>query len=144
MNLLDPAFGTWDDLLSAAADDVSMSYYRAGLDPRTATWGQRNTAMIDHPFARLLPRWAASRIGMPADQLPGDSNMPRVQDPSFGASERFVVSPGREASGIFHMPGGQVSNPYSPFFRAGHEDWVHGNPTPFLPGAAEHVIELLP
>jgi penicillin amidase len=143
-HLLDPAFATWDDLLAAAADDVSQSYERAGLDPRTATWGQRNTAMIDHPFARLLPRWAASRIGMPADPLPGDSNMPRVQDPSFGASERFVVSPGREASGIFHMPGGQVSNPCSPFFRAGHEDWVRGDPTPFLPGSPEHVIELLP
>ncbi len=144
MHLLDPAFATWDDLLAAAADDVSQSYERAGLDPRTATWGERNRAMIDHPFARLLPRWAASHLGMPADLLPGDSNMPRVQDPSFGASERFVVSPGREASGIFHMPGGQVANPCSPFFRAGHEDWVRGDPTPFLPGAAEHAVELLP
>jgi penicillin amidase len=144
LHLLDPAFASWDDLLAAAADDVSLSYERAGLDPRTATWGQRNTAMIDHPFARLLPRWAARLIGMPADPLPGDSNMPRVQEPSFGASERFVVSPGREASGIFHMPGGQVANPLSPFFRAGHEDWVRGDPTPFLPGPPVHVVELLP
>jgi penicillin amidase len=143
-NLLDAAYGSWGDLMAAAADDVSSSYERDGLDPRTATWGQRNTAMIDHPFARMLPRWLASRLGMPPDQLPGDSNMPRVQDPSFGASERFVVSPGHEADGIFHMPGGQNSNPYSPFFRAGHEAWVRGDPTQFLPGASEHTLELTP
>jgi penicillin amidase len=81
---------------------------------------------------------------MPADELPGDSHMPRWQDVDFGSSERFVVSPGREASGIFHMPGGQVSNPCSPFFRAGHESWVHGDPTPFLPGMTEHTVALAP
>jgi penicillin amidase len=143
-HLLAPAYANWDDLLAAAADDVSLSYERAGLDPRTATWGQRNTARIEHPFAQLLPRWAASWFSMPDDPLPGDSNMPRVQDPSFGASERLVVSPGHESGGIFHMPGGQNSNPYSPFFRAGHEAWVRGDPTPFLPGATEHTLELLP
>jgi penicillin amidase len=143
-HLLDPSYPTWDDLLAAAADDVSLSYEKAGLDPRTATWGQRNTARIGHPFAQMLPGWAAAWFSMPADPLPGDSNMPRVEEPSFGASERFVVSPGREASGIFHMPGGQNSNPYSPFFRAGHEAWVRGDPTPFLPGPPEHRLELVP
>jgi penicillin amidase len=144
IHLLDPAYATWDDLLAAAADDVSLSYQEDGLDPRTATWGQHNTARIEHPFARMLPGWAASWLSMPADPLPGDSNMPRVQDTAFGASERFVVSPGREAEGIFHMPGGQNSNPYSPYFRGGHEAWVRGDPTPFLPGASEHTLELLP
>ena len=81
---------------------------------------------------------------MPEDQLPGDSHMPRVQEPSNGASERFVVSPGREAEGIFHMPGGECANPLSPYFRAGHEAWVRGDPTPFLPGPAQHTLELLP
>jgi penicillin G amidase len=143
-HLLAPAYATWDDLIAAAADDVSSAYEKEGLDPRTATWGQHNAAGIAHPFAQLLPRWASSWISMPADPLPGDTNMPRVQDPAFGASERFVVSPGHEAEGIFHMPGGQNSNPYSPFFRAGHEAWVRGDPTPFLPGATEHTLELLP
>jgi penicillin amidase len=143
-NLLDPAFHTWDDLLVAAADDVAGAYAKQGLDPRTATWGQRNTARIEHPFARMLPRWAAGWLSMPADELPGDSHMPRVQDASFGASERFVVSPGHEAAGIFHMPGGQCSNPLSPYFRAGHEAWVRGDPTPFLPGPPEHALALSP
>jgi penicillin amidase len=81
---------------------------------------------------------------MPSDPLPGDENMPLVQGPSFGASERFVVSPGHEANGIFQMPGGQCANPLSPYFSAGHEAWVHGEPTPFLPGAAEHALSLDP
>jgi len=143
-HLLDPAFGTWDDLLAAAADDVSESLEKQGVDPRSATWGRRNTARIEHPFARSLPRWAASWLSMPADPLPGDSHMPRVQEPSDGASERFAVSPGREAQGIFHMPGGQSANPLSPYFSAGHEAWVRGEPTPFLAGPAQHTLELVP
>jgi penicillin amidase len=143
-NLLDPAFHTWDELLVAAADDVSAAYAKQGLDPRKATWGERNTARIGHPFTNFLPRWASGWLSMPRDELPGDSHVPRVLDTDFGASERFVVSPGHEASGIFHMPGGQVSNPLSPFFRAGHEAWVRGDPTPFLPGSTEHTLTLSP
>jgi len=144
LHLLSPAFKTWDELLVAAADDVSDSYAREHADPRTATWGERNAARIEHPLAQTLPRWAASWLSMPADPLPGDTNMPRVQDVSFGASERFAVSPGRESEGVFHMPGGQSSNPLSPYFRAGHEAWVRGLPTPFLPGPAEHALTLEP
>ena len=36
---------------------------------------------------------------MPAQPLPGDQHMPRVQGEAFGASQRLVVSPGREAQG---------------------------------------------
>jgi penicillin amidase len=143
-HLLDPSYRTWDDLLVAAADDVSEGLRKAGLSPSGARWGLRNTARIEHPFSRFLPRWASSWLAMPADELPGDSNMPRVQDPSFGASERFDVAPGHEAEGIFHMPGGQCGNPLSPYFQAGHEDWVRGNPSPFLPGAAVHALSLVP
>ena len=81
---------------------------------------------------------------MPAEPLPGDRDMPRVQGPAFGASERFVVSPGHEEEGIFHMPGGQSGNPLSPFYRAGHQAWAHGVPTPFLPGPTVHTLRLHP
>jgi penicillin amidase len=143
-NLLDPSFRTWDELLAAAADDVSQLYAKQGEDPATTTWGRVNTARISHPLAQALPRWAAGVLSMPADPLPGDANMPRVQEASFGASERFAVSPGHEDQGIFHMPGGEASNPLSPYFRAGHEAWVRGDPTPFLPGPTEHTMDLSP
>ncbi len=143
-HLLDPAFATWDDLLAAAVDDVSALYRREGADPSRATWGERNTARIGHPLARNLPSWLSGWLSMPFEPLAGDSNMPRIQEPSFGASMRFVVSPGREAQGIFHMPGGECSNPLSPYFRAGHGAWVRGEPTAFLPGAPEHSLALNP
>ncbi len=143
-HLLNPRFNSWDDLLVAAADDVVDQLDRQHVSLAHATWGARNTAHIQHPLANALPGWLTGWLNMPADQLPGDVNMPRVQGPAFGASERFVVSPGREAEGIFHMPGGQSGHPLSPFFRAGHEAWVKGEATPFLPGKTEHTLELRP
>lgn len=76
--------------------------------------------------------------------LPGDIAMPRVQGPDFGASERMVVSPGHEADSIIHMPGGRSGHPLSPYWGAGHDDWVHGRPTPFLPGQPQHTLRLEP
>ena len=57
---------------------------------------------------------------------------------------RFAVEPGREEAGYFHMPGGQSGHPLSPFYRAGHDDWVQGRPTPFLPGPTEYMLTLHP
>jgi penicillin amidase len=70
--------------------------------------------------------------------------MPRVQAPSFGASERLAVSPGHEDQGIFEMPGGESGHPLSPFYAAGHQAWVEGKPSPFLPGTTAHTLMLEP
>jgi penicillin amidase len=67
-----------------------------------------------------------------------------VAAPDFGASERMVVSPGYEADGIIHMPGGQSGHPLSPFWSAGHADWVHGRATRFLPGEARYSLRIVP
>ena len=143
-HLLNPDFKTWDDLLVTATDDVLARLDRESVSPEHATWGRANTAHIVHPFSRTLPGYLASWLNMPADPLPGDHDMPRVQAPADGASERFVVSPGRESEGIFHMPGGQSGHPLSPYYRAGHAAWVRGDPTPFLPGKTEHTLTLSP
>jgi penicillin amidase len=139
-HLLNPRFARWDDLLLAAADAVT-----ARLEPLDrATWGRANLAHIQHPFSRLLPGPLARLLDLPADGLPGDEDMPRVQTPRYGASERFAVAPGHEDEGIFEMPGGQSGHPLSPFYRAGHEAWVRGEPAPFLPGRAAHTLVLNP
>ena len=70
--------------------------------------------------------------------------MPRVQSPWYGASERMVVSPGREEEGLFHMPGGQSGHPLSPYYLAGYEAWETGEPTSFLPGPTVHRLTLAP
>jgi penicillin amidase len=107
------------------------------------TWGERNTAAIRHLLSGSIPGLGKA-LDMPKDQLPGDSNMPRFQAPSAGASERMAVSPGREGEGFFHMPCGQSGHPLSPFYRAGHEAWVRGEPAPFLPGPSVHTLTLVP
>jgi penicillin amidase len=143
-HMLDPKYRTWDEELLAAVDDL-LTYYEeqsAGI-LSGRTWGERNTTRIRHPLSGGIPfvgRW----LDMPSRQLPGDQDMPRVQGPGFGASERLVVSPGREQEGFFHMPVGQSGHPMSPFYRAGHDAWEEGKPTPFLPGKAEHVLKLVP
>jgi penicillin amidase len=142
--LLNPEHRTWESLLLAAADDVLADADQQGVALAKYTWGARNTLRMQHPFARFLPAWIARYVSMPAEQLPGDSNMPRAQGVAFGASERLVVSPGHEDQAIFEMPGGQSGHPLSPFFRAGHDAWVKGAPTPLLPGPAVHTLTLAP
>ena len=70
--------------------------------------------------------------------------MPRFQSADAGASERLVVSPGREAEGFFHMPDGESGHPLSPHYRDGHQAWVSGEPLPFLPGPPVDVLTLVP
>jgi penicillin amidase len=42
------------------------------------------------------------------------------------------------------MPTGQSGHPLSAFYRKGHDEWVHGQPSPFLPGETQHKLELVP
>ncbi len=142
-HLLSPRYADWNELFEDAAREVRDELAKRGpLAQRT--WGEHNTAKICHPLARALPAWARSSLCMPFEPLPGDVAMPRVQSPDFGASERMVVAPGHEADGIIHMPGGQSGHPLSPFWGAGHDDWVQGRPTPFLPGAAVYTMRMAP
>ena len=143
-HLLTAEYLTWDELLLAAADDVLRWAGQQARPLARLTWGARNTVRIQHPFSRFLPPPLARLLDMPAEPLPGDNDMPRVQSPTFGASERFVVSPGHEEEGICHLPGGQSGNPLSPFYRAGHEAWARGEFTPFLPGPTAHTFRLEP
>ncbi|WP_062354922.1 penicillin acylase family protein [Pseudoxanthomonas mexicana] len=142
-HLLSRRYQSWDALLEDAAKEVRDDL--AGQGPLAERrWGERNTAKICHPLANALPAFLKPKLCMPGEPLAGDGAMPRVQGPAFGASERMVVSPGHEADGIIHMPGGQSGHPMSPFWGAGHDDWVHGRPTPFLPGATTHTLTLRP
>ena len=141
MHLLNPRYADWQELLLATADAAARACGESDLDE--CTWGQANVVRIRHPLGRanpLLARW----LDMPIESLPGDTHMPRVQGPFKGASQRFAVVPGREASGYFHMPGGQSGHPMSPFYDAGHRAWADGEPRPFLPGPERHRLTLSP
>jgi penicillin amidase len=106
-------------------------------------WGEVNTASIRHPLSRNIPILGAY-LDMPADELNGDLDMPKAQGPAFGASQRYAVYPGDEASSILHMPTSQSAHPLSEFFGRGHEDWVKGRSNPFLPGEPVYSLTLTP
>ncbi|MDJ0907751.1 MAG: penicillin acylase family protein [Woeseiaceae bacterium] len=144
LHLLSGEYSSWDELLVSAVranGDYLTDTYQGPLSDRT--WGEYNTATIQHPLSRAMP-FLSDWLDMPRDPLNGDSNLPKAQGPGFGASQRFSVSPGDEANAIMHMPTGQSGHPLSPWYRDGHEDWVAGRPSPFLPGLAVHTLTLVP
>ncbi len=143
-HLLAADYANWHEFLLESVDN-NIAYFEEnfvdGLAKRT--WGELNTTAIRHPLSQALPMLSAW-LDMPQEPLSGDANMPKVQSPSFGASERFAVSPGDEQNGYFHMPAGQSGHPLSEYYRTGHADWVRGYPSQFLPGATKHRLMLLP
>ncbi|HEX2852265.1 MAG TPA: penicillin acylase family protein [Opitutaceae bacterium] len=142
--LLNRRYSSWPALLLRAADDVIEDARRQGGELHAMAWGRINTPKIVHPLAASLPAFIAQRLNMPFTPLPGDRDMPRVQGVSYGASQRMVVSPGREADGIFEMPCGQSGHPLSEYYRGEHQAWMEGKPTPLLPGAPAHLLQLEP
>jgi penicillin amidase len=142
-HLLDPRYANWDEFLLAVVDETIAVLGRDCGELAACRWGDRNAVTIRHPLSRAIPQ-LAPWLDMPVEPMGGDNDMPHVHVAGFGASERFAVSPGREQDGYFHMPGGQSGHPLSPYYRAGHDAWVRGEPTAFLPGPAEHTLRLLP
>lgn len=143
-HLLPAGYDSWEALLLAAVRANLENWeeeYGAALEQRT--WGEMNTLVMRHPLSSSLP-FVGGWLDMPAAAMAGDANMPRAQGADWGASQRIVVSPGDEANGLMHMPGGQSGHPLSDFYRAGHDDWLHGEPAPFLPGPARHTLKLVP
>lgn len=146
-HLLEPTYKTWDGLLLLAADAVLNEIAPPGQPLAERTWGEANTSAINHPMSGFVPgfvKWGID-FDMPHEPLAGDTaNMPRIQRPSSGASERLCVSPGREELGYFHMPCGQSGHPWSKNYRDGHSAWTEGRATPFLPGKTVHRLTLSP
>jgi penicillin amidase len=141
--LLDPRYKSWDEALLASLDAALKRLSEQCDDLQACTWGAENTLAMRHPLSSVLP-FAARWLDMPPDPMSGDFAMPRVQGVRFGASERLVVSPGKEAEGYLQMPGGPVDHPLSPFYGAGHRDWVEGRPAPLLPGETKYRLRLTP
>ena len=143
-HLLVPRYKTWREMLVDAIDTVTADVMRnRSGDLEDRRWSEFNVTAFRHPLSAAIPllgRW----LDMPHYELPGDLYTPRMAWGSVGASERMVVSPGREADGIMHMPTGQSGHPLSPFYANSHQAWVKGEATPFLPGPTRHSLTLVP
>jgi len=140
-NFLWRSHESWPALFTASLEKTLAQMTESSTLAK-ATWGKQNISKIQHPLSRAVPfigRW----LDMPEIALPGDSYMPRVQGKAFGASERMVVSPGHEERGIFHMPTSQSGHPWSPYYGLGHESWIKGEASSFLPGPSKYKLTLL-
>ena len=144
MHLLPQGYENWQEFMIAAVEQ-NITWFTENFDGPLSqrNWGESNTASIRHPLSRSIPL-VGDYLEMPAEPLNGDLDMPKAQGPGFGASERYAVYPGDEANSIMHMPTGQSGHPLSDYFDRGHEDWVHGRSSPFLPGEALHTLTLTP
>ena len=72
---------------------------RAAASTR-ARWGDVNAVRVAHPLSAAVPLFAAL-LDMPTVKVAGGRHdMPRIQGPDYGASERFSVAPGHEERGL--------------------------------------------
>ena len=93
------------------------------------TWGEINQTTIQHPLSNvsiLLEKF----FDMPKRATSGDFFVPKVLFKNVGASLRIVIKPGDENNGIYQSPTGQASNPLSPFYNKGYEEWMNGQTFP--------------
>jgi penicillin amidase len=143
-HMLPADYASWESfLLATVRENIRYfeSEYEGPLNERT--WGEINTAAIRHPLSAAIPL-LGDYLNMPQDGLSGDLDMPKAQGPSFGAAEHFAVAPGDEANSLMLMPTGQSGHPLSDFYGKGHDSWVQGRPSPFLPGNTRHTLTLTP
>ena len=126
------AFDAWQDVISG---DVALSDY---------TWGARNMTAIRHPLSAAVPG-LSNLVDMPPFAQNGDTeNIPHISGRTQGQSERIVVSPGFEENGIMDLPSGQSGHPLSPYYGAGHQQWLEGGKTPFLPAETKWILTFSP
>lgn len=143
-HLLPPGFARWKDVFRASLGDAVKSLASARpARPLDTPWGEANRAFIAHPLG-LASRLLGTVLNMPRDPLPGHWSCVRVSARGFGASERMVVSPGREGSAILHMPTGESGHFLSEHYADQEPAWVNGEATPMLAGGAVSVLRLVP
>ena len=139
--LPDPAnYPDWEHFirskLKESIEQLLGKYDLKSLDQ--LTWGTIHKTEISHPlgFIPILGKI----LNMPQKPLPGGYHCVRATS----ASERMVISPGREADGILHIPSGQSGHPLSENYKDQFSYWLKGEPLPFLQGPTTHTLTLIP
>jgi penicillin G amidase len=146
MHLLDPEFASWEDLVEGSLREsvLQLRERHKGAGGERVEWGKVNRVGAKHVLADLPMMNLMDRLRAPRAPLAGDWMVVRVATPSYGASMRMVVSPGREEDGLFAMPGGQSGHPAAEEWLEGHAVWVEGGTVPLLPGEAVGRLVLRP
>ena len=143
MHMLASNHPSWPQFLREQLDATIEELAQRCPELEHCTWGAHRPVRIRHPLSGALPG-LSGLLDMPTLELPGDHDMPRVQEGAFGASERFAISPGHEDEAYLALPGGQSGHPLSPYYRTDFLGWAHGEALPLLPGPAQHSLTLTP
>lgn len=137
-------YADWDALVKAAlmrsAQRLMRRHDVASLSG--LTWGHTDENRIAHPLSGAIPLLDCL-LDMARRPLPGCVECVRVAR-GGGATERLVVSPGRDEAGILHMPAGQSGHPLSSHYRDQHPSWMEGLPIPLWAGPARHTLTFEP
>ncbi|MCZ6727660.1 MAG: penicillin acylase family protein, partial [Acidobacteria bacterium] len=119
-HLVPPPHEDWQAFLRSTVEAVAieLAALPGGLE---RTWGEARPVTVRHSLGRLplLGRY----LNMESLPLPGWAGTVRAQTASYGASMRMVVSPGREETGLLHMPTGQSGHFMSPHYADQHHAW---------------------
>lgn len=141
--LINTEFGSWNQELASYIQKMLKLDLPENGSVNDVTWSKKSLLKMQHPFSKVMPA-LSEYLDMPHEPMSGDFFMPKVAGPNDGASQRMVVSPGNESSGIFHAPGGQSGHPLSVHYRDAHAAWVNGEASPFLPGDTVETLTLKP
>lgn len=131
--LLPPGTKSWGALLRDAARAVIRRAWRGGeAGFRRRTWGAWNVLRLGGPLGAAggLLAWL---YDLPPRPMSGDANMPRVIVRNFGASMRFGLAVGDDASGYLELPGGESGDPLSARYADELTGWVRGARSPLVP-----------
>lgn len=136
--------GDWQNFFEAMARHAWAPVLKGDIALKDYIWGEQNRSRIQHPLSGSVPLLGLL-TDMPNVMQNGvHEKIPHITGGNFGQSERIVVSPGHEEDGIMNMPSGQSGHPLSPYYGAGHKDWLEGKITPFLPGKTKWTLQMIP
>jgi penicillin amidase len=126
--------------------DALLRYALRGVTPTDASTRPRTVPVVGairHPVSWALGG-RLKRFDMPGDRIAGHPRAVRVMGPTFGASQRMAISPGREDAALVELPCGPSGHPMSRWYRSTHQGWVMGDPIPAgvggVPGTAGFTV----
>jgi penicillin G amidase len=141
LGLLGVSADGWDAFIASVLERAAAEL-RAEHGSFDVAWGAVNRVQIAHPLSMGVS--ALSFLDMPNEPLSGCGYCVRLASHTLGASQRLVVSPGHEARGIMHMPGGQSGHPLSAHYDDQQAHWVEGRALPLRSSKSESLLTLTP
>ncbi|NBX68992.1 MAG: penicillin acylase family protein [Proteobacteria bacterium] len=131
INLLNPKFESWDELIVVSAKEALQELAKTPNDLVELKWGQRNLLQVQHPFSSQLPQFLVRLIDLPSRGMSGDGLVVRVNKPKNGASMRMIIDFSNEKNSKFSQPGGQSGYFLSPNYQDLFESWWLGQGVSF-------------